>query len=94
VTGLHSNWKLKKSTSGLRAGELFLNLGDQVITSETKSTDGNSLWRIPAPEKKEGSGDGYKLSIPISAAIAGGSVNEEGESRACIVTYTAGIPEY
>jgi hypothetical protein len=94
VKGIDSNWKLKESTLGLSAGELFLNLRDQVVTSKTKSIDGDSFWRIAAPLTEEDNDVGYQLSIPISAAIAGGNVNEEGESRACIVIYTAGIPEY
>jgi hypothetical protein len=94
VKGINSNWKLKESTSGLSAGELFLNLRDQVVTSKTMSIDGHSSWRIAAPLTEEDNDAGYQLSIPISAAIAGGNVNEEGESGACIVTYTAGIPEY
>jgi hypothetical protein len=83
---------LKDSAAGLKAGELFLRLANQVITSETKDTSGDSLWRIGASEASET--NGRRLSIPISAAIAGGSVNEDGESKVCHVTYTCEIPEY
>jgi hypothetical protein len=94
VAGTHTNggWELKDSAAGLKAGELFLRLANQVITSETKDTSGDSLWRIGASEASET--NGRRLSIPISAAIAGGSVNEDGESKVCHVTYTCEIPEY
>jgi hypothetical protein len=91
IQGSNSDWSLKESRENLKAGELFLSLANQVVTTEAKSLIGNSKWRISAPEA---GGDGVKLKIPIQAQIAGGSVNEDGESKACTVTYTAGIPEY
>jgi hypothetical protein len=92
LQGSNSNWNLKESPENLKAGEIFLSLANQVVTTEAKSLIGNSQWRILAPEKFGDSG--VKLSIPIQAQIAGGSVNEDGEFKVCTVTYTAGIPEY
>jgi hypothetical protein len=94
VTGTHTSggWGLKDSAADLKAGELFLRLADQTITSETKNTSGNSLWRIAASGTM-GEDDG-RLTIPISAAIAGDNVNKGGESEVCSVTYTTGIPKY
>jgi hypothetical protein len=90
IQGSNSSWTLKDSSENLKAGELFLSLAGQVITSDLKSLAGNSLWRIAAPKDSEG--DGIPCKIPIQAEIAGGSVNEDGEFKACTVTYTAGIP--
>jgi hypothetical protein len=91
VAGTHGEWGLKDSAADLKAGELFLKLANQVITSGKKDTSKDSRWRIGAYGASETNG---VLSIPISAAIAGGSVNEDGESEVCHVTYTFGIPEY
>jgi hypothetical protein len=93
VGGDESGWYLKSSAQNLKAGELFLSLAGQVITAETTDTSGDSRWRIKAydPSDTEHSG-GNTLEIPVIAAIAGGSVNEDGESKVCTVTYKAAIP--
>jgi hypothetical protein len=83
-------WELKESGDQLEAGEIFLKLADQIITKEEANTAGDSLWRLQAQSELSGS----ELYIPIQALIAGGNVNEEGESQVCTVTYTAAIPEY
>jgi hypothetical protein len=92
IQGSNSDWNLKEAPENLKAGELFLSLANQVVTMEAKSLEGNSQWRISAPITAEK--EGVKLNIPIQAEIAGGNVNEDGEFKACTVTYTAGIPEY
>lgn len=79
-------WSLMDSDQGLKAGELYLKLADQVVTAESKDTSGSRLWRISTDKTASN-----VLSIPIQAVIAGGSVNEDGESKACTVTYTVGI---
>jgi hypothetical protein len=85
------SWELKESGTDLKAKEIFLKLADQVVTDTEADISKDSLWQIPAAD--EGNPAQNVLSIPIQAAIAGGSVNEEGCTQVCTVTYTAGIAE-
>jgi hypothetical protein len=61
-------------------------------TSDTEDTSGTGISDNTASDDAE-HGLPSILSIPIQAVIAGGSVNEDGEARACTVYYTAGIAQ-
>jgi hypothetical protein len=83
VQATQNGWNLKETPEQLGAGELFLKISDQVITSEEKSLPSDPKWRVEA--------NGGSLSLPIQALIAGGSVNEDGENKVCVITYKAAI---
>ena len=84
VQATHTDWQLSQTADQLKAGELYLQLKGQTVT-EKKATLTGTDWLIPKPTADNTTAF---TSIPVRAAIAGGSVNEEGESRACTVTYT------
>lgn len=87
---LHT-WKLRsaKEASSLKAGEIAMTLNNldlsKVAASENNTMDIKDLkWAV----------DGNKaLNLPIKAAIAGGSVNEEGCVPVVRVTYTVSPAE-
>lgn len=84
VQAAETVWSLKDSADDLKAGEIYLNVNGLTVTERAADVSGNTLWRMAEPTDEEGA----TLKLPLSAKIAGGSVNEDGESRACAVTYT------
>ncbi len=84
VQATHTDWQLSQTADQLKAGELYLQLKGQTVT-EKKATLTGTDWLIRKPSA--GNTTAF-TSIPVRAADSGGSVNEEGESRACTVTYT------
>ena len=88
---LHT-WKLRSANnaSSLKAGEIAMTLNNldlsKVAASENNTMDIKDLkWAVD--------GNGGTLSLPINAAIAGGSVNEEGCVPVVRVTYTVSPAE-
>ena len=88
---LHT-WKLHSANeaSSLKAGEIAMTLNNldlsKVAASENNTMDIKDLkWAVD--------GNGGTLSLPIKAAIAGGSVNEEGCVPVVRVTYTVSPAE-
>ena len=88
---LHT-WELRPANeaSSLKAGEIAMTLNkldlSKVAASENKTMDIKDLkWAVD--------GKGGTLSLPIQAAIAGGSVNEEGCVPVVRVTYTVSPAE-
>lgn len=88
---LHT-WELRSANaaSSLKAGEIAMTLNNldlsKVAASENNTMDIKDLkWAV--------NGDGGTLKLPIKAAIAGGSVNEEGCVPVVRVTYTVSPAE-
>lgn len=88
---LHT-WKLHSANeaSSLKAGEIAMTLKgldlSKVAASENNTMDIKDLnWAVD--------GNGGTLPLPINAAIAGGSVNEEGCVPVVRVTYTVSPAE-
>ncbi len=88
---LHT-WELHSANdaSSLKAGEIAMTLNNldlsKVAASENNTMDIKDLkWAV--------NGDGGTLNLPIKAAIAGGSVNEEGCVPVVRVTYTVSPAE-
>ncbi len=88
---LHT-WKLRSANeaSSLKAGEIAMTLKgldlSKVAASENNTMDIKDLnWAVD--------GNGGTLPLPINAAIAGGSVNEEGCVPVVRVTYTVSPAE-
>ena len=84
VQATHTDWQLSQTADQLKAGELYLQLKGQTVTDKKATLTGTD-WLRPKPTADNTTAF---TSIPVRAAIAGGSVKEEGESRACTVTYT------
>ena len=88
---LHT-WKLRsaKEASSLKAGEIAMTLKgldlSKVAASENNTMDIKDL-------KWAADGNNGTLNLPIKAAIAGGSVNEEGCVPVVRVTYTVSPAE-
>lgn len=85
-------WELRpaNAASSLKAGEIAMTLNNldlsKVAASENNTMDIKDLkWAV--------NGDGGTLKLPIKAAIAGGSVNEEGCVPVVRVTYTVSPAE-
>lgn len=85
VEAVQSTWKLKGSMERMEAGEIYLNIGGAVISNQAVDTSGDTRWRIAQPASE---GASTYLGLPVTAAIAGGSINEDGESPVCRVKYT------
>ena len=88
---LHT-WELHSANdaSSLKAGEIAMTLNNldlsKVAASENNTMDIKDLkWAV--------NGDSGTLNLPIKAAIAGGSVNEEGCVPVVRVTYTVSPAE-
>jgi hypothetical protein len=85
VLNLNDNsWILKNSATDLKAKELYLKLKDHVVTEGASEL--NPGWVIPMADDS-GSGRNV-MTLPISAAIAGNSVNADAHERVCTVQYT------
>lgn len=85
-----NTWEIRSTgeTKDLKAGQIAMTINDLDL-SKVEGTDDHTLdikdlnWKIKETGKKEGT-----LNLPVRAAIAGGSVNEEGCVPVVRVTYT------
>jgi hypothetical protein len=87
-------WKIMPtSTKNLQAGQISMTINNLDLSTVEGANDDNTLdikdlgWVVPADTNNN------ILKLPITAAIAGGSVNEEGCAPVVRVTYTV-VPAY
>ncbi len=82
-----ATWSLvdNKEKTSMIAGEAKLTINGVDLTKDCQiDTSDDEAWTI---EESDGEIARY-LKLPISCYIAGGSINEDGESKLCTVQYT------